>query len=558
MQQNNNPDISLESIAINNTVDTVDSSNITRETIKSNPKLLGVLIKEFLSSIDYNEMLEVDKYYKSQNSKITERTKQMMLYEEKEKIIDGKKIKEQYPYLAPDLGKANHKLAHGYLYELINQCKNYLVGNPVKTEYDKKISQDTIDFIDDILYKYNDWGKYNQENVKNAQKYKEAWSRIVIDDKGNLRLLNVDSKQVIPFRNDFEELTCLIYIYTKSIYDKNGKKKIVKYAEVFDDKYKDVYRCEKGTQYTLQDENVPLLRKITQFGNETPDEPIIDDSEISFEKSEELSWGQIPWVSWKYNEDNIDALQPIKCFIDILDIDLSDLANNIDDIQDAIWILENYQGQSIKQFMEDLKVKKAINVGEGGKADAKTIDIPTEAREKLYEKCEKNIYRFGRGINFADRDNLGNASGVALKWSYGPLDEKADELEENGQAALNDLFNLIFVYLKLIGVYSDEHDSNDVKFIFDRHMITNEKEQVEMVMASTDIISRKTALSHHPFVEDAEEEMEQIDEDASEVEEEVVEDVDNDGTEETEQDVEETERQDGTNDSKQNNKAVQK
>ena len=556
MQQNNNPDVSLESIAINNTanVDTVDGSNITREMIKSNPKLLGVLIKEFLSSIDYAEMLEVDKYYESQNSKITERTKQMMLYEEKEKIIDGKKIKEHYPYLAPDLGKANHKLAHGYLYELINQCKNYLVGNPVKTEYDKKISQDTIDFIDDILYKYNDWGKYNQENVKNAQKYKEAWSRIVIDDKGNLRLLNVDSKQVIPFRNDFEELTCLIYIYTKSIYDKNGKKKIVKYAEVFDDKYKDVYKCDKGTQYTLVEENVPLLRKITQFGNEIPNEEV----EVPFETFEELSWGQIPWVSWKYNEDNIDALQPIRCFIDILDIDLSDLANNIDDIQDAIWILENYQGQSIKQFMEDLKVKKAINVGEGGKADAKTIDIPTEAREKLYDKCEKNIYRFGRGINFADRDNLGNASGVALKWSYGPLDEKADELEENGQAALNDLFNLIFVYLKLVGVYSDEHDSNDVKFIFDRHMITNEKEQVEMVMASTDIISRKTALSHHPFVEDAEEEMEQLDEDASEVEEEVVDNVDDDGTEETEQDVEETERQDGTNDSKQNNKAVQK
>ena len=36
-------------------------------------------------------------------------------------------------------------------------------------------------------------------------------------------------------------------------------------------------------------------------------------------------------------------------------------------------------------------------------------------------------------------------------------------------------------------------------------MITNELEQVNMVMNSTDLLSRKTALSHHPFVDDAEE-----------------------------------------------------
>ena len=34
-----------------------------------------------------------------------------------------------------------------------------------------------------------------------------------------------------------------------------------------------------------------------------------------------------------------------------------------------------------------------------------------------------------------------------------------------------------------------------------------ELEQVKMVMNSTDLLSRKTALSHHPFVDDAEEEL---------------------------------------------------
>lgn len=535
---NNNPDVGLEQFVP--TEDTRKITGVRRDTI--NEKVLQTIIKEFLNSENYNEMLESDKYYESKNSKISDRQKMMMLYDEKEKIINGKTVKEEYPYTAPDLSKANHKLAHGYLYELVNQCKDYLVGNPVKTEYDKKIPKKLIDFIDDILYKHNDWGKFNQENVKNAQKYKIGWSRVVIDDtKGTLKLLNVNSKQVIPFYDDFDELTCIIYLYSKTEYDDKGKKKEIKYAEVFDEQYKDVYtNSGKGTLYTLKDKDVPLLQKITSYGEELA-------------TSEVLSWNRIPWVCWKYNDDNIDALQPIKCFIDIMDIDLSDLANNIDDIQDAIWVLENYEGQSISQFMEDLKIKKAINLGEGGSAKPQTVEIPTEAREKLYERCEKNIYRFGRGINFADRDNLGNASGVALKWSYGPLDEKADDLEENGQIALNDLFNLIFTYLNAIGEYSDEYDSNDIKFIFDRHMITNEKEQVEMVADSMDIVSRKTALSHHPFVEDAELEMEEIDNDPYNLE-----GVDENETETDEQEDEEEERTTTEDNKKKDSKNISK
>lgn len=562
----NNPDVSLQSVLPISKIDSYHTEGITRTYLKTHTAVLNSIIKDFISSEDYKEMIDSDKYYESQNVKITERQKLMMLYDEKEKIIDGKTVKEQYPYTAPDLSRANHKLAHGYLYELINQCKDYLVGNPVKTEYSNKIPKNITETIDDILYKYNDWGKYNQENVKNAQKYKIGWSRIVIDENtGNLRLLNVNSKQVIYFLNEYEELQCLIYLYTKVEYDDKGKKQEVKYAEVFDDTFKDIYKSTKGYKFSMDKEDVKLLTKVTQYETTTSyttGDTVKVQAPAVIETEEILTWGRIPWIMWKYNNDNIDALKPIRCFIDIMDIDLSDLANNVDDIQDAIWILENYQGQSIKQFMEDLKIKKAINLGDGGKAESKTVEIPTEAREKLYDRCEKNIYRFGRGINFADRDNLGNSSGVALKWSYGPLDEKADDLEESGQAALNDLFNLIFTYLNAVGIYKNEYDSNDIKFVFDRHMITNELEQVNMVMNSTDLLSRKTALSHHPFVDDAEEEMKEIESDESELDEDVVEegmtDEDVEGTENDEQGTEEEKRPKGTDDSKEDNKDVQK
>lgn len=517
MQQNNNPSVELEELNTSNNRDVKTVSNITRETLKNNPKLLKAIVKEFLSSEQYKEMQDVDNYYKFRNTVISNRTKQMELIDETEKVMeDGSVKKYQYSYLAPDLSKANHKMGHGYLYELVNQCKNYLVGRPVKLSWkENSISEELQDFIDDILYKYNDWGKFNQENVKNAQKYVRGWARLVINDKGQLKLLNTDSKEVIPFFDDMDELICLIRVYERYEYNENARKTLYRYAEVYDDKYKDVYVSVANRDFKYV-KTESLLQKITVYGDMNPFEEKEDnENNESVQLTEDLSWGRIPWIYWNFNEDQIDALQPIKCFIDMLDIDLSDLANNIDDIQDAIWVLENYEGQSVRQFLEDLKIKKAINVGENGKAEPKTVEIPHEARMKLYDACVKCIYKFGRGIDFSNRDNLGNASGVALKWSYGPLDAKADELEENGQAALNDLFNLIFVYLKAIGKLgeNEEYDSNNLEFIFDRTMIINEKEQVEMIEASADIISQKTALENHPFVDDVDDELDRISED---------------------------------------------
>lgn len=476
-----------------------------RLTIKNNRKLLGPIIESFLNSKHYKSMIESDAYYEYQNEKITTREKMMWMIDEIEKTIDGEVKVEEVEIFETDFTKANYKVIHGFHNELINQCKNFLAGKPVRISWkdDVDIDHKIRSIIDDILYRDNKWASYNQENIKNAQKYAIAWSRVVLNDKGKLRLINVDSKEVIHFTNDYDELECVIRIYEKEEYDSNAVKQTVKYAEVYDEKYKDIYTSNSSHgNYTLLEGDVPLLYTTIEFGDN-----VVSKGKIS-------EWSTIPWIMWKNNDDGMNSLKPIKTFIDILDIDLSDLANNIDDVQDAIWILENYEGQSISEFMRDLKRRKAINVGEGGSVDNKVMDIPFEARMKLYEVCEKSIYKFGRGIDFAQRENLGNSTGVALKWSYGPLDEKSDEIEAQGQVALDTMFELILDYLKLTGVsIPEEINSNAVEFIFDRTLITNEKEKVEMVLGSSSILSRKTQLEYHPFVDDADDELDRLNQD---------------------------------------------
>ena len=79
---------------------------------------------------------------------------------------------------------------------------------------------------------------------------------------------------------------------------------------------------------------------------------------------------------------------------------------------------------------------------------------------------------------------------------------------------------------------------------------------INEVMNSTDLISRKTALSHHPFVEDAEEEMKLIDEDETEVDEEVDVDAIDEGSEEDESESETTRRDNRDKDTKKNSKDI--
>ena len=54
------------------------------------------------------------------------------------------------------------------------------------------------------------------------------------------------------------------------------------------------------------------------------------------------------------------------------------------------------------------------------------------------------------------------------------------------------------------------YDSNDLEFIFDRTMISNEQEQTATVMSASSQLSQKTILSNLPMVKDVEEEIKEL------------------------------------------------
>ena len=445
-----------------------------------NSDLLNKFIGNDINSPNKNFMIESEKYFKVNNTNIDERKKMMMLFD-----------KNENPYLKQDFSKANNKVKHAYLQELINQCTNYLVGKPIKIDYKENVKIKDRKLVDEKLFKDNNFLEFIQKIVTHVQLYGVAYMRIVLDINNNIKFISYDPKEMIMFYNEYDDPTLAIRYYTKQELKDNEIKKI-KYAEVFNKTKKITWVQEKGKWEKVNQEFVYA------------DKIVYTDEHDNVIKENVLSKdiNIFPIIEWKFNDLAIPTLANIKDFIDLQDTNLSDLANNVEDIQDAIWILENYNGQNLQEFMEDLKVRKAIKVGNGGSVNSKTIEIPIEARNKLYELCEKNIYKFGFGINFSERDNLGNVSGVGLKWSYAPLEQKSNSIENNGQDALNNFFNILFNLLNI------NNNSNDVEFSFDRTMIINEQEKTSTVMSATSQLSRKTILTNLPMVKDVDEEME--------------------------------------------------
>lgn len=466
--------------------------NITMDDITSD--LLNTIIGRDINDPKKQFMKTADEYMKVENSAITSRKKMMMLFDDNDN-----------PYLKPDFSKANEKARHSYLQELINQCTNYLTSKPLKIQYKSKVSDEVKNKIDDELYKNNNFLSFIQDNIDNIQLYGRSFFRIVKNDKGENRFVIYDPKEMIMFYDDFDEPVLAIRYYTKvELVDGGKNKKVfnkVQYAEIYDSEYKETWKKSKKGQWEKGKREYVYAKKQTFINAET--------KEVIAENIEPMDSQVFPIIEWRFNKDCSSTLSNIKDFIDLQDINLSDLANNVEDIQEAIWILENYNGQNLQEFMEDLKVKKAVKVGAGGSAHSETVQIPIEARSKLYELCDKNIYKFGFGINFSDRQSLGNVTGVGLRWSYAPLEQKANGIENNGQEPLNNFFNILF---KLIGV---DYDSNDLEFVFDRTMIANEQEQTSTVMSASSQLSQKTILSNLPMVKDVDEEIKQLEEENS-------------------------------------------
>ena len=218
----------------------------------------------------------------------------------------------------------------------------------------------------------------------------------------------------------------------------------------------------------------------------------------------------VPFFAFSNNNIGTNDLKNIKPLIDTYCKVFSGFVNDLEDIQEIIFVLTNYGGADLNEFLRDMKNYKTIKIDNDSGDDKSgvstlTIEIPVEAREKMMEVSRKCIFEQGMGID-PDPQNFGNSSGVALNFLYSLLELKAGLMETEFRPSFGRFIRCI---CRLLGVSVKE---DTITQTWTRTSVRNEQELAQIASQSKGVISDETIVRNHPWVENPEKELEQLQE----------------------------------------------
>lgn len=199
------------------------------------------------------------------------------------------------------------------------------------------------------------------------------------------------------------------------------------------------------------------------------------------------NYGALPIVPlWGSNRKQ-STLVGLRSLIDSYDLIRSGFANDLTDCSQVYWILENCGGMSdaeLARFRDRLKINHiAVADTDNSKATPYAQDIPYNARKAYLDDIRSGIYE-----DFGGLDVHAVAAGATndhIDAAYQPMDEEADAFEYQ-------LTEFIQQILALIGIEDTP--------VFKRNRISNEMEQVQMLMLEASYLDDETMLSKLPNI----------------------------------------------------------
>lgn len=437
-------------------------------TAQANKITDSAIIKDLISEHDTTHMLDGERYYNNENDILK---RKMYFYKDGVKTLDET--------------KPNRRLPHNWHKLLVDQKVSYLVGKPIVFQCEEQ--KEYEDRLNLILGE--EWDDTLTELAKNSSNKGTEWLHVYINPEGLFKFIIIPAEEVIPIYDTSlqENLEAILRYYLVQV---NGKDRI---------------RVEWWTRETvtfyIQDDSGDFILDDTESKN--PDSHYYY-NDVGY------GWGKVPFIEFPNNQERHSDLKFYKELIDEYDLNVSDLANNLAEVQEVITILKGYEGTDLAEFKENLRYYKAIKVSgeQGSGVDKLELNIPIEAKKELLDRLEENIFLFGQGVNMKT-DRFGNSpSGVALKFLYSLLDLKASVMERKFRKSVKRLLWFATEYINMID--KKKYDNTTVQVTFRKTMITNDKENVEIAKESKGIISDETIIANHPWVENVTEELDKI------------------------------------------------
>ncbi len=379
--------------------------------------------------------------------------------------------------LIEDRYRANYRIPHPFFAELVDQAVQYMLsgGEFIKSDF-PELQKEL-----DSYFNYNEEFTAELSEVLTGcmtKGFEYMFAYKNAEDKTAFQC--ADSLGVIEVRkNDTDSDTeYVIYIYTDRI--EKGQKKINR-IQVWD---------KEQVYYYVQSDEGEIEKDKSAELNPKPHTLYAHGKDICYK-----GFGYIPFFRLDNNKKQMSGLKAVKELIDDYDLMASSLTNNLADFDTPIYAVKGFQGDNLDELQQNLKTKKMIAIGESGDIDVKTVDIPYQARQAKLELDEKNIYRFGMGLNTSGLKDTNATTNIAIKAAYSLLDLKCSKLEIRLKQFLRRLLKPV---LNEINEYNKtDYQLNDVYFEFKHEVMSNAQEnaQIELIKAQEQSTRTNTLLN---------------------------------------------------------------
>lgn len=471
---------------------------ITAEAGMNNSDMIKELIQEDIYSELKKRMAEGERYYAGEHD--VHQKDFCKTYISETSSVEGKEVESRKIFRNPN--RSNHHNVNAFHSILVDQKAAYLVGREPTISVRGAECDAKLKVYEDMITCTAD-EKLNgvlSDLVIGASNKGVEYLHFYYDQEYQLKYCIIPATEIIPIYDTEhqDELVEVIRYYDITVIEEKCKV-LRKKVE---------WWTKNDVTYYMEDEKGVYITDHHYTLNPMPhwfDVHSINGMETS---TMAHGWGRVPFVVLENNARKISDLQKVKGLIDAYDLISSQGTNDLLDLVTLYWSIQGYGGETADAIARKLQINRAVSISDSsGCIEAKQINLPVSGRIDWLKMLRRDIFDFGMGV-YTDSEKLGNASGVSLKFQYTQLDLKANTMVPRLKSAIKDFFWFITDdYNRNNGT---NFDSSIINITINRTMITNDLETVQMIDLSKGMVSEKTLLSKHPFVEDVNEEMKQL------------------------------------------------
>ena len=408
------------------------------------------LVINFDSSSDLARLINLEKYFQTKNTNITQRT------------LDG--------------GRDNSKLLSGFCRYITNTINGYFMNGKDSVTYVYPEEMDVPDI--EKLFRYNDEPAVNNKIGENMSVYGYAIEQIYIESNNKFRFAAINPKNVILlFEDNVDE----------DIHS------VIKYRSTY-------LEDEKYTRYVV---DYYTKNRVCTY--------IFKDSMIIPEYTEELinPFGDVPFIYYE-NSNEMGDFESVISLVDAYDRTLSDMSNLFDYFNDAYLVftgaeLENSYddyGNEVSP-MDTMKSNRCFTLPQG--ATAQFLAKPNFSQDSISfaTKLKEDIHKFSHVPDNSDERFIGS-SGVALEYKLQPLEYLCAIKESKFRKGLTRRLELLGNYLSL---KNEVFDVSEISIVFKRNTVSDIASTYDTILKLRGVISDRSLLDKLPGVDaDVEEE----------------------------------------------------